>query len=188
MDRFIARMNIEHYRRQLAGTSDPAMREVIFRLLAEAVAALQRAEAAHAAEDHPEAARPVDQAEETRQILAGRKDGAAGDGGARRSGISMIVEQLQIEDGPAQRRSLRRKLLEEEDRFGALSRRMDLADGFIEDGARRVERLELLADSRTRDGDAALRHITNLENAREILEIFKSYRASLLDRAGRIDL
>ena len=47
MDRFVARRNIEHFRQQLAEAPNPAVRENLARLLAEAEEQLKRAEEAH---------------------------------------------------------------------------------------------------------------------------------------------
>ena len=85
--------------------------------------------------------------------------------------------RLQLETEQEQRFSLQRKLIEEEDRFGTLARRMDLADAYIDDGARRIATLELLVTSLSRDDGSAHRHVSNLATSKEILEIFKSYRA-----------
>lgn len=182
MDRFIARQNIDHFRRQLATARDPAERAQLEKLLAEAQEELRRAEASHAADGHS-AAHPI-----LRPSGGSTSERRPHDEGARRMVISEVVEQLQLEIDPGQRHSLRQRLIEEEDRFGLIAQRLDLADGHIEDGLRRIEQLELQAARLSGDGDSNERLATILNNSRDILEIFRSYRASLADAAGRIDL
>jgi hypothetical protein len=160
MDRFIAQHNIEHFERRLAETCDPALRKTLCELIAEA----------------------------REQLRRGGDDPPAANRDAGRSRISGIVEQLRLEMSPARRSSLRRTLIDEEDRFGDISRRMDLADVYIEEGARRIAKLEqqvATLDLGSAEGDV---RVVNLRNSREILEVFKSYRAQLETQAKRLDL
>lgn len=172
MQGFIARHNIERFRRQLAEARDPATRAMLTWLIAEEEEQLLRYEASQAA------------AGEQPQGLANAADGPAG----AHARIAGIVEQLQLEPEPAQRHSLRRKLIEEEDRFGALAQRLDLVDGYIEDGARRIQTLEQLVARSQASGLSAQLHVSNLNHSREILEIFKSYRATVAERLDRTGL
>lgn len=171
MQGFIARHNIERFRRQLAEARDAATRAMLTRLIAEEEEQLLRYEASQAAGEQPP--RPA--------------NGADGQAGAD-ARIAGIVEQLQLEPEPAQRHSLLRKLIEEEDRFGALAQRLDLADGYIEDGARRIQTLEQLVARSQASGLSAQLHVSNLNHSREILEIFKSYRATVAERLDRTGL
>jgi hypothetical protein len=171
MDRFVARQNIERFRRRLAESSDPGLRENLARLLAEAYDQLERAQA------------PPDL-----EALESRSNGEAQSEKAGRTRIWWAVEQLYLEAEPGRRLFLRHRLIEEEDRFGRLAQKLDLADAYIEDGVRRIATLEqALGGSRPNEA-ARLKGDLNLANSREILELFRSYRAQLADQAGRIDL
>ncbi len=149
MDRFVASQNIERLRRQLAETRDEGMRKTLELLLAQEKEHLRDAEAAYA--------------DETR----------------RRSSISSLVERFRNEPDADRRDWLRRRLIEEEDQFGALSHQIDLVDGLISVSALRVERLEALFASRQADGDSSGSDVELLANSKAILETFRRYRADL---------
>jgi hypothetical protein len=102
--------------------------------------------------------------------------------------ISAIVERLQAEPAPGQRRLLRRELIEEVDRYGALSRRMDLADAHIHRATHELEILKRVTRHPSRTGNLSGAHGMTVRNWREILDIFTSYRAVLTDGVGRVEL
>ena len=184
MDRFVAQQNIKRFQSRLDETADPATRESLSRLIAEAEEQLRRADAAHEGKPHSE---PHVRAHTAKEFEVEMRADGPDDDAVRRTGVAATVEQLQLEIEPMQRQSLKRRLVDEEDRFGDLARRMDLVDAYIEDGAHRVAAMMLMTASVSLGGDAARRHASNLNNSREILEILKSYRASLERRADRMD-
>lgn len=166
MDRFVARQNIEHFRRRLDEARDPALRAELQQLLAEAQDQLRQAEEAHQSDPPAVAQGEV----------------------ARRARISTLVEQLRIEAEPVRRRSLRDRLIAEEDRFGAVSQRLDLVDAHIEAGVHRVQRLEAFVENLRSNGDLTGPQVKDLEYSKEILETFRSYRDGLASRASKFDL
>jgi hypothetical protein len=95
------------------------------------------------------------------------------------------VERVSAERDPVRRHALRAELVEEEDRLGVASERLDRAEAHIADGQFRIEALEgTIASLRGKGADVrvAERVLTNL---REILATFDEYRTVLLDGLDR---
>jgi hypothetical protein len=157
MERFVAMLNIERFRRRLAEARDPREHAHFERLLAEEQERLREAEA-------------LDREEEP-----------------RRASISELVEQYRHEASPIRRDMLKRRLIEEEDRFGSLWHQIDLIDDLIKRGVHTVELLEALSAARSENARSFDVDLGVLKNSREILGTLKAHRAALAERARTIN-
>jgi DNA-binding Lrp family transcriptional regulator len=97
-----------------------------------------------------------------------------------------IITGFEQEEDPAARDRLRRLLIEEEDRYGSLTQRLELADYLIARGEERVRRAEReLRRSAPLLADSIRRRERTLANMRSIVAITKDYRRTLIDALAR---
>jgi hypothetical protein len=96
-----------------------------------------------------------------------------------------VVDRLQRETDPIRKYALRTLLIEQEDRFGTAAERLERADAHIAAGHFKIEQLEnATASLRARGADVAVPERV-LENLREILDTFGTYRQVVLDELQR---
>lgn len=87
-----------------------------------------------------------------------------------------VVDRMQRETDPIRKHALRTLLIEQEDRFGTMSEKLDRADAHIAAGHFKIAELETATASlRARGHDVATAEQI-LENLREILVTFDKYR------------
>ena len=95
--------------------------------------------------------------------------------------IDLFVSRLETEADTGLRSSVRRLLLEEEDRFGQLSERLEIAAQHLRRGAERIREQRSLVSRLERDGrDAELARQT-LGHLEDIQQLFACFQQSLLD-------
>jgi hypothetical protein len=91
-----------------------------------------------------------------------------------------VVDRLQRETDPIRKYALRSLLIEQEDRFGTMAEKLDRADAHIAAGHFKIKELEnATASLRARGADVAIAERV-LENLREIMQTFDSYRRLVL--------
>ena len=96
-----------------------------------------------------------------------------------------VIDQFQRETDPIRRHALRSLLIEQEDRFGSMSEKLDRADAHIAAGHFTIVELESAAASlRARGRDVATAERI-LENLREIVDTFGSYRERVRQELDR---
>lgn len=96
-----------------------------------------------------------------------------------------VVDRLQRETDPIRKHALRSLLIEQEDRFGTIAERLERADTHIAAGRFRLLELEsATASLRARGANVAIAEGV-LENLRDILETFGSYRELVLQELHR---
>jgi hypothetical protein len=96
-----------------------------------------------------------------------------------------VVDRLQRETDPIRKYALRSLLIEQEDAYGTAAERLDRADAHIAAGHFKIAELEhatAALRARGRNVDTAERII---ENLRELLVTFGSYRELVLEELGR---
>jgi hypothetical protein len=105
-------------------------------------------------------------------------------GVARHEDLDGFAAQLMVERAPDRRATLRRQLIEQEDRFGLFSARLDKAEELISKAEARILALERLFAAHGRPERAAF-HESVLANHRAALEIFTDYGRSLREAVDR---
>ena len=105
---------------------------------------------------------------------------------AHEQNLSRFVDLLRLETDAARRDVLRRLLIEEEDRFGVNSARLDAIDVYLAEGAARIEqqavRIVALANQGG-DTQEALRLLHNLEDIQATLGDCRKVIVDNLDRS-----
>jgi len=106
-----------------------------------------------------------------------------GDRFASDGNISCFANQLRWETNPVRRERLKRLLIEEENRFGAMESRLAIVERNLRDGAEIVGRQKrLIAEVRGQGGDTG-----SLESTLRIMEmiqdLFESFGAALREGA-----
>ena len=99
--------------------------------------------------------------------------------------VARFVDRLQLEPDPATRASLKRLLIEEEDKLGRRAERLGKLQHYIEEGSRRIALQKALVENLIAKGDdlsLAKRTLTNLV---EIQRIFEQYREAIVDAIDR---
>jgi hypothetical protein len=96
--------------------------------------------------------------------------------------ILCFADQLRWETDPARQDTLKRLLIEEENRFGAADERLRIAELKLAEGAERIARQRrLIAELKSGGGDAAVaeRLLRTFEVIQELFERFRdqNYRA-----------
>ena len=89
--------------------------------------------------------------------------------------------RLPSEADPATRQTLRRLLIEEEDRYGKLNERLERAEMLILSWQGHVQRQQALVASLKLDGRDPSRADELLRSMRESLAIFERYRNNLVE-------
>lgn len=96
-----------------------------------------------------------------------------------------VVDRLQRETDPIRKHALTTLLIEQEDRFGSISEKLDRADAHIAAGHFKISELErATASLRARGADVATVE-SILQNLHEILATFGSYRQVILKDLAR---
>ncbi|HEY1427338.1 MAG TPA: hypothetical protein VGF50_11750 [Caulobacteraceae bacterium] len=96
-----------------------------------------------------------------------------------------LVDRLQRESDPVRKHALRTLLLEQEDRFGSVTEKLDRADAHIAAGHFKISELErATASLKARGADVALAQ-NILRNLREILATFGDYRELVRQQLDR---
>jgi hypothetical protein len=99
--------------------------------------------------------------------------------------VARFVARLRSEDDPATRTSLRRLLIEEEDKFGRKAERLSNLHRHIAEGRRRIEiQKALITKLKTVGKDARLAEST-LSNLLETQRIFEHHRQVIFDVIDR---
>jgi len=96
----------------------------------------------------------------------------------RDQNVRRFADQLMGEQAPERRAALRRLLIEEEDRFGLFSERLDRARRLITEAKTRIATLERVCAANDNAKDAE-RQEDLLANCRATLEIFTLYAQRL---------
>jgi hypothetical protein len=102
--------------------------------------------------------------------------------------ISRFVDQLRRETNPARRETLKRLLIEEEDRFGAAEERLQMVERNLTDGAALIDRqARLVAELKAggRDAGAAERMLRTFEMTQELFERCHAQISEAKDRLRR---
>ena len=93
--------------------------------------------------------------------------------------ITRFVAQLRRESNAVRQDTLKRLLIEEEDRFGASVERLHMVERYIADGAAQIARqTRIVSELKSNGGDVAHAELT-LQNSRMIQDLFMSFRASI---------
>jgi len=87
-----------------------------------------------------------------------------------------VVDRMQRETDPIRKHALRTLLIEQEDRFGSMSEKLDRADAHIAAGHFKIAELETATASLKARGHDVTTAERVLENLREILTTFDTYR------------
>ena len=98
--------------------------------------------------------------------------------------VARFLDKLRVERNPALRASLRRLLLEEEDKLGS-KERLGRVQHHIAEGRRRITRQKALIERLEAKGHDVKVAEGTLHNLIEIQEIFEQYRRTILDAVDR---
>ena len=99
--------------------------------------------------------------------------------------ISCFADQLRYENIPARQETLKRLLIEEENRFGATEDRLRLVERKITDGAEVIARQRnLIAEIKNNGGDfsGAERMLRTMET---VLNLFEGFRVHIHEESER---
>jgi hypothetical protein len=99
--------------------------------------------------------------------------------------VARFLDKLRVERNPALRASLRRLLLEEEDKLGSNLERLGRVQHHIAEGRRRITRQKALIERLEAKGHDVKVAEGTLHNLIEIQEIFEQYRRTILDAVDR---
>jgi hypothetical protein len=101
--------------------------------------------------------------------------------------VARFVDRLQLESDPAKRTSLRRLLIEEEDRFGSRAERLSDVQRHLAEGSRRIALQKALIENliaKGQDVRLAERTLSNLFEIQRILEQYRQVVLNGIDRNG----
>jgi hypothetical protein len=98
--------------------------------------------------------------------------------------VARFLDKLRVERNPALRASLRRLLLEEEDKLGS-KERLGRVQHHIAEGRRRITRQKALIERLEAKGHDVKVAQGTLHNLIEIQEIFEQYRRTILNAVDR---
>ena len=99
--------------------------------------------------------------------------------------VARFLDKLRVERNPALRASLRRLLLEEEEKLGSNLERLGRVQRHIAEGRRRITRQKALIERLEAKGHDVKVAEGTLHNLIEIQEIFEQYRRTILDAVDR---
>ena len=99
--------------------------------------------------------------------------------------VSRFLDKLRVERNPDLRASLRRLLLEEEDKLGSNLERLGSVQHHIAEGRRRITRQKVLIERLEAKGHDVKVAEGTLHNLIEIQEIFEQYRRTILNAVDR---
>jgi hypothetical protein len=94
--------------------------------------------------------------------------------------IGRFVEALSRETDPNRQDTLRRLLIEEENRFGLFAERLELAERLLGDGATRIEEQTRVVESLKAQGADPTEAERLLRNFVRVQEIFRSFLSILV--------
>jgi hypothetical protein len=95
--------------------------------------------------------------------------------------VARFLDQLRFEHDPATRASLRRLLLEEEDKLGRSIERLRKVQRYVAEGSRRIALQKALIARLKADGNDVTLAETTFKNLIDIQKILEQYRQVLLN-------
>jgi hypothetical protein len=102
--------------------------------------------------------------------------------------IATFTARLYDERNPAKRKELQRMLLEQEDRFGEYTNRLEVVQRYIRESTVRIDIQRHLIAKMEAAGYDVSQAIRALENSAQVRDLLHQYRASIMDRLDRHEL
>lgn len=95
--------------------------------------------------------------------------------------LTRYIDLLDIESNPLTRRQIQKLLIEEEDRFGSLTERIDQADILIRRSQARLRQQQALVTRLKNDGAETATAVALVETMNQTLQLVAAYRQTLSD-------